>query len=196
MVSFDQLGAATSGDRGIREQCVVGPDAVLASSGDEAGPQQPHKGATMSDTSPAMFSATDRLATNSTSMLLLVGRVLFGWLFFYSGYSKLMNIAGTTGYFTSLKIPAPGLAAWLAGGVEFLMGAALILGVATRYAALVSFVFVVIATLLAHRYWEFPAAQIQAQFNNFLKSLAIMGGALAIFVTGAGRFSVDSMMRK
>jgi hypothetical protein len=49
---------------------------------------------------------------------------------------------------------------------------------------------------LAHRYWEYPAAQVTAQYNNFLKNLAIFGGALVLFVTGAGRFSVDRMLSK
>jgi putative oxidoreductase len=149
-----------------------------------------------SESSPAMFSACDRLAASSTSALLLVGRILLGWVFFYSGYTKLMNIAGTTGYFTSLKMPAAGLWAWIAGIAEFAMGAALIVGVATRYAAVVVFIFVLIATALAHRYWEYPAAQVQGQFNNFLKNLSIMGGALLLFVTGAGRFSVDARLKK
>lgn len=143
-----------------------------------------------------MFSAADGLAASSTNALLLVGRILLGWVFFYSGYAKLTNIAGTTGYFTSLKMPAPELWAWIAGILEFVMGAALILGVATRYAALLVFVFVLIATLLAHRYWEYPAQQVMAQFNNFLKNLSIMGGALLLFVTGAGRISVDSTLKK
>jgi putative oxidoreductase len=54
---------------------------------------------------------------------------------------------------------------------------------------------VVIATAIAHRYWTYPAPAQGAQYNNFLKNIAIMGGALAIFVAGAGRFSVDSKLR-
>jgi len=34
------------------------------------------------------------------------------------------------------------------------------------------------------------------QYNNFLKNISIMGGALAMFVTGAGRFSLDSVLAK
>jgi putative oxidoreductase len=37
---------------------------------------------------------------------------------------------------------------------------------------------------------------VQGQFNNFLKNLSIMGGALLLFVTGAGRFSVDARLKK
>lgn len=146
--------------------------------------------------SPSAFSATDRFASSSANVLLLVGRILLGWLFFYSGYLKLVGIAGTTAYFTNLGVPAPGLMAWLAGLFELIVGAAFILGIATRYAALATFVFVLIATLLAHRYWTFPEAQMGGQRNNFLKNLSIMGGALALFVTGAGSISIDGKMKK
>jgi putative oxidoreductase len=37
---------------------------------------------------------------------------------------------------------------------------------------------------------------VMAQYNNLLKNLAIFGGTLVLFVTGAGRFSVDRMLSK
>ena len=77
-----------------------------------------------------------------------------------------------------------------------MIGLTLILGFATRYAALVCLLFLIVATALAHRYWEYPAAQVTAQYNNFLKNLALFGGTLVLFVTGAGRFSVDRMLSK
>jgi uncharacterized membrane protein YphA (DoxX/SURF4 family) len=40
--------------------------------------------------------------------------------------------------------------------------------------------FVIIATLSSHRYWEFAeAAARRAQDNNFYKNLAIMGGLVS-----------------
>ena len=80
--------------------------------------------------------------------------------------------------------------------VEFVIGAALILGIGTRYAALLCALFLIWATALAHRYWEYPPAQVAAQYSNFLKNLALFGGALVLFVTGGGRFSVDRMLAK
>ena len=86
--------------------------------------------------------------------------------------------------------------AWFAGIVETVLGVALILGIATRYAAIASFVWVLIATAIAHRYWTYPPAQQLGQYDNWLKNIAIMGGALYVFVAGAGRFSVDAMLSK
>ena len=57
-----------------------------------------------------------------------------------------------------------------------------------------AFIYLIIATALAHRYWDYPAAQQSAQFAHFLKNLALMGGALLIFAGGPSRFSVDRWM--
>jgi hypothetical protein len=55
-------------------------------------------------------------------------------------------------------------------------------------------VFLIVATALAHRYWEFPADQVEVQAINFLKNAAIIGGMIYVFVHGPGRFSGDAMM--
>lgn len=145
--------------------------------------------------SHAAFSSLDGVAASSSDLLLLIGRIGMGWLMLASGYGKFMNIAGTTGYFTNLGFPSPGTMVWLVGGAELVLGAALILGIATRYAAIATFIFVLIATATAHRYWTYPAPAQGAQYTQFLKNLAIMGGALYIFVTGSGRFAIDPKLR-
>jgi putative oxidoreductase len=86
--------------------------------------------------------------------------------------------------------------AWFAAIVEVILGVALILGIATRYAALASFLWVLVATAIAHRYWAYPAAQQAGQYNNWLKNIAIMGGMLYAFVTGAGRYALDAVLAK
>lgn len=143
-----------------------------------------------------LLSCTDGIAATTTDILLLIGRILIGWLFFKNGWDKLMNMPGFVGYLTNLKVPNPGFWVWPATAAELLIGATFILGLATRYAALVAVVYLVIATALAHRYWEYPAPQLGNQFNHFVKNLAIMGGALIVFVTGPGRFSIDRMLSK
>jgi putative oxidoreductase len=106
------------------------------------------------------------------------------------------GIAGFAGYLKALQVPAPEFFAWIGAVVEFLIGISLILGIATRYGALLCALFVIAATALAHRYWEYPPQQMQAQYTNFLKNLAILGGALLLFLTGPGRFSIDRVLSK
>ena len=142
------------------------------------------------------LSYADSIAAAATDACLLVARVLLGWLFLASSWVKLTNMAGFAAYLTNLKVPNPEFWSSLAAPIEFLIGLTLILGLATRYAALAAIVFVVIATSLGHRYWEFPQAQQLNQFNHFLKNLAIVAGALLVFITGAGRYSLDGMLRR
>ena len=151
----------------------------------------------MKSGSHPLLSAADGFATNSADILILFGRILLAWVFVGVAYGAMTNLAGSLGYFTSLKLPAPALFAWLALVLELVISAALILGIGTRYAAILIFAFVVVATAIAHRYWEYPAGPQQiGQYNNFLKNISILGGAVAIFVTGAGRFSLDRKLQK
>jgi putative oxidoreductase len=152
-----------------------------------------------SESSHPLLSHTDSIAASTTDAVLLVGRILLGWLFLVSAAGtggKLWNIAGFTGYLKNLGAPTPEITSWIGALLELVIGLALVLGVGTRYAALLCVLFLVVATALAHRYWEYPAAQIVAQYNNFLKNLAIAGGALLLFVTGPGRFSIDRSLAK
>ena len=147
--------------------------------------------------SPATLSGLDNLAIRTGDAWALVGRVLLGWLFFINAWPRLIGgPGGFAGYLKSLGVPSPELMAWVSVIFEFVTGIALIIGFATRYAALATTIYVAITILLAHRYWEYPAAQQMAQYFNFLKNLAIMGGLMLVFVTGAGRFSVDGWLRK
>ena len=148
------------------------------------------------NTSHPALAHTDSIAATWSDFLLLVGRVFLGWLFLRSGYGKFTGIAGTTGYFTSLGMSPPELWAWVAAFTEVILGAALILGFATRYAALAAFLFVLVATAIAHRYWTYPAAQQAGQFNYGLNNIAIMGGTLYVVVSGAGRYSLDARLAK
>ena len=136
--------------------------------------------------------AVDKFATKGADALILVGRILLAWVFVGSAYGAISNFSGSVGYSRSLNLPAPELFTATNIVLETLISVGLILGIGTRYCAVLTFVFVLVATAIAHRYWEYPAgAQQIAQYNHFLKNISIMGGAVLVFVTGAGRFSFD-----
>lgn len=148
------------------------------------------------DPSPKMFAAVDGFVTRFGDVMLLIGRVLFGWLLLVSGWAKLVNPGSIVGYLTALGVPNPGFWAWPATMAELVLGSFLILGLATRYAAIGTFIYVLIATAIAHRYWQFQPPRQTAEYINFLKNITIMGGALAFLVVGAGRISLDGVMRR
>lgn len=147
-------------------------------------------------TSSPSLSHADAFAARWSDILLLAGRILLAWLFLASGYGAFNNLAGTAAYLASLGLSPPVPLAWFTAILELVVGAALVLGVATRYAAIATFAWVLITIITAHRYWTYPAAQQGAQYINFLKNLSIMGGALYVFVAGAGRYAVDSVLAR
>jgi len=139
-----------------------------------------------------LLSCTDGIATGMSDVLLVVGRLLIAVVF-------LMTV--TTGgpsaaYLKSINFIMPEFMSVLAHVVEWIIIVALVLGVGTRYGALLAFVFVVIAFVTAHLYWQFPQAAQGLQYIFLSKDLAIAGGALVLFVSGGGRFSVDRALAK
>jgi putative oxidoreductase len=124
-------------------------------------------------------------------MLPLVGRLLIAALFIVAGIRKIMMWPMQVAYFTKLGFPMPEAFTVLAIVIELGAAILLIVGWRTRLAAWLLALFVVIATFMAHRFWEFDAAQQANQMNHFLKNLAIVGGLMFVAAFGPGTSSAD-----
>ena len=138
----------------------------------------------------AIFSCTDGVAAKINDVALLVGRILIALVFLMTVWFGSPNV----GYLTSLGLSGPGFWSGLALAVEWVIVVSLILGIATRYGALLGLLFVIIATVLAHRYWQYPPAQQGVQYIFLTKNLAIMGGLVLLFINGGGRYSIDQAL--
>jgi putative oxidoreductase len=64
-----------------------------------------------------------------------IARLTVGLVFFQSGWGKLHSLDKVTEYFTELGLPAAAFQARLASTTEFVCGGLLLLGLATRFAA-------------------------------------------------------------
>ncbi len=141
------------------------------------------------------LSHADSVAASTSDFILLVGRILLGWIFVRSGYGKIFDILAY-----AAGLPARGLPtflAYIAVPAEFFGGIALILGIATRYVVLVMIIFMLVATFSSHRYWEFTDVAVRrAQDSSFYKNIAMLGGFLFLFVVGPGRFSLDAWLKR
>lgn len=129
------------------------------------------------------------------SQALLVGRILIAVLFLVFGIRAVLGFGGSVGYFTKLGFPAPQAMVILSILVHIGCGALLLVGWQTRRAAWLLIALVVIATLMAHRFWDSEPAQYVAQLTSFLKNLAIIGGLLYVAAFGPGALSVDGRAR-
>jgi putative oxidoreductase len=143
----------------------------------------------MSSVAPAAPAASATAGYHPT--LLLVGRILLAAIFLIAGSRKVMTYAATVGYFTKLGFPMPEVMAVIAPIIEIGGALLLIAGWKSRYAAWLLALFVVIATFMAHRFWEFDAAQYANQMNHFMKNFAIIGGLLFVAACGPGSLSVE-----
>jgi len=137
-----------------------------------------------------VLSCADGIAAGMTDTLILLGRVLIAAVFFLTAWFGSPNV----GYLTSLGYPYPDLLSPVAITVEFVGVVSIVLGIATRYGALLGLLFVIIATVTAHRYWTYPQPQQLVQYIFLTKNLAIAGGLVLLFVTGAGRYSIDRIL--
>ena len=126
---------------------------------------------------------------------LLVARVLLALLFLTFGWSKLTDYSGTIAYMTQAGLPLPSLAALVAIVIEFFGGLALILGVWTRPLAVLLGLYTLASAIIGHPFWTLsdPAAHYGSEIN-FYKNISIVGGFLLLYITGAGRYSVDARL--
>ena len=124
--------------------------------------------------------------------LRFVGRLLLAALFLPAGIAKITGFAGTVGYIGSMGLPFPTLGALAAIAVEVLGGLALILGLGTRFAALVLAGFTLVASFIFHAYWAVPADAVMVTQLLFMKNIAVAGGLLTVAAWGAGAWSLDA----
>jgi putative oxidoreductase len=130
-------------------------------------------------------------APGAATLLPLLARILIAPLFLVSALRSLYAVAGTAGYFARLGVPMPEVMTWVVIAIELAGAVLLIAGWQTRFTAWVLVAFVVVATLLAHRFWAGDPAQYANQLNHFLKNLAVIGGLLLLAVHGPGRVALD-----
>ena len=147
-------------------------------------------------TVPAEGSFADRCAASCHDVVALIGRLAMSWIFLSSGFGKFADVAGFSAMLAKRGVPAPSFMGWLGAIVEFGGGLLILLGIKIRYVAILVILFVIVATLISHRYWEYPVDQIVAQRTNFWKNVTIIGGLLFMFLAGAGRYSVDGFRKQ
>jgi putative oxidoreductase len=110
---------------------------------------------------------------------LLFLRIVVGATFLVHGFDKLIDLSAAESYFASLEIPAPAVMAPLVAVTETAGGALLVVGLTTR----------LIGLALAG---DMFVALVTEHIGDGLFVLVLGGASLALALTGAGRFSIDS----
>lgn len=116
-----------------------------------------------------------------TGIMLL--RIVLGVMLATHGYGKVFgNTAGFTEGVAKMGFPLPEFFAWAAAISEFFGGICLALGLLTRFWSFMAAVTMFVAAFIRHG---------DDPFKNKELSLVYLGLALALFLLGPGRASLD-----
>src|SRR5918999_4741514 len=115
-------------------------------------------------------------------VVFLIGRILFGVLFVYSGFGHFAAGEAMQGYARQKGAPAPQVTVPLTGAVIIVSGLGLILGVLADLAALLIVGFLLLTAFIMHSFWRVEDPQMrQMEQIQFSKDLALAGAALVMF---------------
>jgi putative oxidoreductase len=123
--------------------------------------------------------------------IILVARLLLATLFLIFGWRKLRDFSGTVSQMVELGVPMPTLAAGVATFMELPVAFAVAVGAFTRPSALLLVLYTLGTALIGHHYWTVTGADRVDSMDGFYKNLSIIGGFLLLYVTGAGKYSID-----
>lgn len=121
----------------------------------------------------------------------LLARVVIGVVFTHSGWGKLHDLERVARFFASLGVPFPELQAPFVASVELVCGALVLVGLATRAAAvpLIGTMLVALATALAPR-----ITGVNALFG--LAEFLYVALLVQLAVGGAGPASLDRFVAR
>ena len=129
------------------------------------------------------------------SPMLLAVRLYWGFQFAQTGWGKLHNLAKIRGFFGSLSIPAPRLAAPAVSLLEFVGGILLMLVLFSRPIAFL------LACNMFVAYWTADHEALTSVFSDpgkfyIADPYTFLFASLMVMIFGAGLFAVDTLIAK
>lgn len=111
----------------------------------------------------------------------LLGRLLFGGFFVYSGINHFKNSEQAAQYASAKKVPKPDLAVKATGAMLIAGGTSILLGIKPKVGTLAVLGFLVGVSPIMHDFWnqEEPEQRMNDMIN-FTKNLALAGAATAL----------------
>ena len=111
----------------------------------------------------------------------LLGRLMFGGYFIVSGINHFKNKGRMTQYTAAKNVPKPGAAVMATGAALIAGGASILLGVKPKLGAAGLVGFLAGVSPIMHDFWKQEDEQQRMNETiNFMKNLALAGGAMAL----------------
>jgi putative oxidoreductase len=139
----------------------------------------------------------NRLVSTDAGLAPLAIRIPVGIIFAAHGAQKLFGwfggygLAGTAGWMDSIGLHPGTLLALLAGGAEFFGGLALLLGLLVRPASVALAFTMLVAIFSVH-----ISKGLFLSNGGFEYGLALLAVTVGLFISGAGRWSLDSALAR
>jgi len=115
-------------------------------------------------------------------VLVLIGRVLFVFLFLGSAVGHFTQTDAMAGYAASRGVPQPKLAVLASGALLGVGGLSVLLGVWADLGSLLLVIVLLPMAFLMHPFWKETDPQAkQGEMAHFNKDLALAGAALMLF---------------
>ena len=138
-----------------------------------------------------LVNVAERVGNSFSWLSPTIARLTVGLVFLNSGWGKLHDLDKVTGFFTDLGLPAPWFQARLASTTELVCGALLLIGLATRFAALPLIITMLVAIRTAQ--WE----QVDG-ISSLVGLLEFSYIALLVYLGtyGPGPLSLDAVIAR
>ncbi|HTO43968.1 MAG TPA: DoxX family protein [Burkholderiales bacterium] len=134
------------------------------------------------------------MENNINNEVILAARLFLATLFLIFGWRKLTDYSGTVSRMVQDGAPIPVLAAAVSIFMELPVAFAVAVGAFTRPSAFLLVLYTLGTALIAHHYWTVTGANKVDGMESFFKNLSIAGGFLLLYVTGAGKYSLDAVL--
>lgn len=111
----------------------------------------------------------------------LLGRMIFGGFFLYSGIHHLQETESMAQYAGAKGVPKPDLGVKATGYALVASGASVLLGLKKEWGAATIAAFLVTVTPMMHDFWkQSDPQQRQNDMINFSKNVALLGASLML----------------
>ena len=133
-------------------------------------------------------------SARATKAVLLI-RILVGWIFLSEGIQKfLFPEALGVGRFLKIGIPWPNVLAPFVGTVEIVCGTLILLGLATRLAA-VPLLAVILVALYSTKIVVFAKLGFWGTMHEARTDVSMLLALLFLLLVGGGSLSLDAALR-
>lgn len=111
--------------------------------------------------------------------LFLIGRIILGGFFIYSGLNHFLGFGMMANYTKMKGVPLPQVAVIITGLMLLVGGLSIVLGAYPKVGITLLAGFLIPVSLLMHNFWKIQDPQLKvADKVNFTKNMALLGAVL------------------